>query len=178
MSIYYNFYLAKKIKDTFVIVAPFEFNPDEDIFDRVPLESRHHSNINWSEFRNFMLPILPNEIHDYDTEFLLTADAYACPVTEMALRGAAQGLRQGYVKYENFKKLKELDYVVNSEEDYEMIPPEVFAEMDPEERKGYGKVGVIAVKSTDYIANKLLQSAYRFIDIENANKYYFICKRW
>jgi hypothetical protein len=171
VSIYYNFYFAKKKEDKFAVIAPFMYNSDEKIYDRIPLKSLCDT-VNWTEF---MFPILPDEVHTDDIDWLYLEDVYACPFMEMLLRAETAGLRQGYVKFKDFKKLKELNYIVNT--DFDMISPEVFAEMASDERKGYGKVAIIATNSVDYIASLLVDMVYPMIEVPELDKYYFICKK-
>lgn len=171
MSIYYNFYFAKKKEDKFAVIAPFMYNSDEKIYDRIPLKSLCDT-VDWTEF---MFPILPDEVHADDIDWLYLEDVYACSFMEMLLRAETAGLRQGYVKFKDFKKLKELNYIVNT--DFDMISPEVFAEMASDERKGYGKVAIIATNSVDYIASLLVDMVYPMIEVPELDKYYFICTK-
>ena len=185
MSTYYSFYLAEKINDKYSICGPYIHEKGE--YRLRPLHVRSKSFIDWDEFHRFMNKIPENKMDPEQLKMMcintswtdeenLVSSSYVCGYSDMVAASKGNGLRQGYIPLEDFKYVKNENYFISNI--YELdnfISIEAAAEMDPLDRRKYGKIAFFETESIDYIANEILTAAAGLTAYQNEDNYYFIC---
>ena len=163
MSTTYEFYVGRKTKEGKIeAIGPYARR--EDGYHLIPIFERSRSIINWDEFAG--CKISPEEFTDEQKEYF-TTDVW-CGDERYSLATfllysdvcslADDGIEQGYVT------LDELDSAAKSGYDPDVLwdiwvrSPEMIAEMDAEERKGYGHIAFIDHCSTGYICRQLINT--------------------
>lgn len=187
MSSYYMFYLARKDDDNKIkIVGPAVLAKNGE-FKIKPGVVRSRNYIEWEDwdFMNFLpaekmadddfTKAICTSDYSWNSEQIIQSDAYYCSFAEIICQAEKHswGLKVGYTS------LNEVDYVAENnyclEDKYEIAfrSADMVAELQPEQRKDYGKVAFLATNSVGYITSQIVDA---FHDLVYWGKgYYVVC---
>ena len=164
MSTYYTFYAAKISQDNEIkILGPFAIDKD-DKFQLFPILSRSRSFINIDEFDSFCYPVNESMLSKeelsklHESAEFYNGMYYYLPYSDVKGH-ATNGLVRGYATLDQIKYAAECGYDLFCDWMYPIYPPEVAAEMPPEEKKKYGQISYIDTMSTGYLCEQLILHA-------------------
>jgi hypothetical protein len=181
MSVYYEFYAAKKIEEDGIekikLVSSI-FDAETKKHNIEPLLWRSGGFIDGIGIRDCMsqLPITMIAKEDLD---ILTIDysgdnpyslALYIPYSEAVMKADA-GLVKGYATLEEIHMLSQNDIWYDN---IVVLSSDMVAEMQPDERKKYGHIAFIDKQSVGYIFNVIAEniSSHSLFD----DKYYIVCR--
>ena len=183
MSIEYYFYLARKTGLGLKVVGPAFLNVNDEY--EIMSIWRTKSSIDLDEFEYIMDDLflydldpvpLTYELLTYENEYLKErrVDAYYCGYEELRAHSKNRGFRIGYLPLEDMDEVIKNNYQVESKYDYDLLSPEIVAEMADEERKKYGKIAYYITSSFGFLASQLVAAFEQFVERDDA-EYYVIC---
>lgn len=186
MSTYYMFYLARKVNDSIKVVGPAVLT-ENGRFKIKPGIIRSRSFIHWEDW-DFMdfLPIeemsddnftrdLCTSDHSWGSEPNIQSNAYYCSFAEIARQAEKHnwGLKVGYTSLNEVDYVAKNNYCLENKYEIEFCSADMVAELQPEQRKDYGKVAFLETNSVGYIANQIVNAFHEFTAW--SNDYYIVC---
>ena len=186
MSTYYMFYLARKVNDSIKVVGPAVLAEDGE-FKIKPGVVRSRSFIEWEDwgFMNFLpiekmadddfTKVLCTSDHCWSSEPIIQSDAYYCSFAEIVNQAAKHswGLKVGYTSLNEVDYVAENNYCLEDRYEIEFRSVDMVAELQPEQRKDYGKVAFLETNSVGYIASQIVDAFHEFAVW--SNDYYVVC---
>lgn len=186
MSTYYMFYLARKINDSIKVVGPAVLAENGEFKIR-PGVVRSRSFIDWEDwdFMNFLpiekmadddfTKVLCTSDHSWSSEPNIQSDAYYCSFAEIASQAAKHswGLKVGYTSLNEVDYVAENNYCLEDRYEIEFRSADMVAELQPEQRKDYGKVAFLETNSVGYIASQIVDAFHELVSWSNG--YYVVC---
>lgn len=189
MSTYYSFYLgARDDAGKMCIVGPYYYNVKEGETKLGVLYETSRSFIDAEEFMEAMHQLPIDEIAEKDMNRLTlenwfgdgrTSATYYASINEFyaLAKKNNHGLYVGYVPLNEMNAVAETHYWLESRYDVDLVSPDVVAEMDPEERKKYGKTAFVATTDTSYIADVIYdaaESVLNYVYGKDKDRYYIL----
>ena len=189
MSTYYSFYLgARDDAGKMCIVGPYYYNVKEGKTKLGVLYETSRSFISAEEFQEAMHCLPVDEIAEKDMSHLATENwfgdghtstSYYASINEFyaLAKKNNHGLYVGYVTHSEMNAVAENKYWLESRYDVDLVSPDVVAEIDPEERKKYGKTAFVATTDTSYIADVVYdaaESVLNYVYGKDKDRYYIL----
>lgn len=164
MSTTYEFYAGRKTAGGKIeAIGPYVCR--DDGYHLIPILERSRSFIDWDEFEAWKMT--PDQFTEEQVEYF-TADSWNgeervslasyIPYKDIC-KLADDGIIQGYVTLEELDAAAKSGYDSDAIWDIWVRTPEMIAEMDAEERKGYGHIAFVDHCSTGYICRQLISTA-------------------
>ena len=187
MSSYYMFYLAKKTDEGKIKIVGPAVLAENGEFRIKPGVIRSRSYIEWEDW-GFMncLPVekmanddftkvLCTSDHSWGSEPNIQSDAYYCSFAEIARQAERHswGLKVGYTSLNEVDYVAENNYCLEDKYEIEFRSADMIAELQPEQRKDYGKVAFLATNSVGYIASQIVDAFHELVSWSNG--YYVVC---
>lgn len=164
MSTTYEFYAGRKTAGGKIeAIGPYVRR--DDGYHLIPILERSRSFIDWDEFDGIRMS--PEQFTDDQIDYF-TTDAWNgeeryslasyIPYSQICSL-AGDGITQGYVTLDELDAAAKSGYDPDTLWDIWVRTPEMIAEMDAEERKGYGHIAFIDHCSTEYLCRQLINTA-------------------
>ena len=113
--------------------------------------------------------------HSWSSEPNIQSDAYYCSYAEIAHQAEKHswGLKVGYAPLNEVDYVAENNYYLEDRYEIEYRSADMVAELQPEQRKDYGKVAFLETNSVGYIANQIIDAFHELVSWSNG--YYVVC---